>query len=114
MKGFDWDDKYVDIAFQGVPDVLSFSGEAVALSTDLDWYVMESPNGSTWSSKIWTAETRMVEDVKIPLSEDTRYVRLCYSGNFRACFSDVTITRKYLLKKRKQKNKQIRKQSFHM
>ena len=96
--GTDWSDKYVDIAFDGVPDKLSFSGESSALTTDIEWYVKESPNGSSWSSKIWSADTRMVNDVSIQLSANTRYVRLCYSGNFKGCFSDVTITSRYRLK----------------
>lgn len=96
--GLDWNDKYVDIAFDGVPDKLSFSGESSALSTGIEWYVKESSNGSSWSSKIWTADTRMVNDVSIQLSSTTRYVRLCYSGNLKACFSEVTITSRYRLK----------------
>ncbi|MBO7635252.1 MAG: InlB B-repeat-containing protein, partial [Paludibacteraceae bacterium] len=98
LGGFNWKDKYVDIAFDGVPDKLTFSGESAALTTDIEWYVKESSNGSSWSSKIWSADTRMVNDASIQLSPSTRYVRLCYSGNFRACFSNVTISSRYRLK----------------
>lgn len=91
--GFNWNDKYVDIAFQGEPDSLFFDGEAAALTTGIEWYVKESPDGVKWSSKIWTSSSRMVNNIAIKLSSDTRYIRLCYSGNFRGCFSDVTISK---------------------
>ena len=95
---FDWSDKYVDIAFSGVPDRLSFSCESAALTTGIYFYVKESPDGTNWSGEIWSDEGNRMPTCDIELSQSTRYVRLCYSGNYDACFSDVTITAKYRLK----------------
>lgn len=103
LGGFDWDDKYVVIHFTGIPDKLTFQYRASTKDVSngftgpyrqADWYVAESSNGTSWTTK-WTNVTNTEEFIgsgEIQLSESTRYVKLCYSGNFAGYFSNIRIT----------------------
>lgn len=101
-NGFNYNDKYIDIAFDGIPDMLSFRvisyGASFFPVTDAEWYVMESPDNSTWSEKLVISsashEDALSELFNVHLSTTTRYVRLCYSGNFGGAFCGISITPK--------------------
>ena len=97
-----WDDVYVVIKFKGIPKDVSFdykagSGTASTGWTDWSappWYVHESADGSNWSS-IWDIESNSTDwktVSNLPLKPDTRYIKLCYSGNFDGYFRNVTVS----------------------
>ena len=92
--GFNWDDKYVDIHFTDVPDSICFDHQAQAATTGIYFYVMEGPDVSNLS-KIWETEEKKESGVVFALKSTTRYVRLCYSGNFSGWFNNLKITAKY-------------------
>lgn len=96
--GFNWDDRFVVIKFQGIPKDLSFDYRvqypAFFTASDADWYVHESADGSNWSS-IWDIESNSTDwktVSNLPLKPNTRYIKLCYSGNFDGYFRNVTVS----------------------
>ena len=91
-------DKYVIVHFAGIPDKLSFvyrTNTGLAAESTADWYVAESKNGTDWNT-IWTDRrnsSSWVENAVVKsLSTSTRYIKLCYSGNFAGYFKDVNVT----------------------
>ncbi len=99
--GTDWDDKYVVLRFEGIPDKLTFrhkctSNIKLGLGevTQSEWYVQESADGN-FSSKTWSSSLDSQDDytsVSIDLQPSTRYVKLCYSGNYAGIFADIHIS----------------------
>ena len=104
---YDWDDKYIVIHFEGIPKDISFkykantsdvSNGATALKR-ADWYIAESADGKEWSSYPWenlggdkSNSTSWVTVSNKPLQSTTRYLKLCYSGNFAGYYSDIVVT----------------------
>ena len=101
-NGFNYNDKYIDIAIDGIPDILSFKmisyGNSFFPVTDAEWYVKESSDNSNWSEKIVISKASHQDALSslfsVQLSSTTRYVRLCYSGNFGGAFCGINITPK--------------------
>ena len=112
---YDWDDKYIVIHFEGIPKEISFkykantsdvSNGATALKR-ADWYIAEGsegPNGEImWSENYpWknlggdnSNSTDWVTVSNQPLQSSTRYLKLCYSGNFAGYYSDITVTERF-------------------
>ena len=112
---YDWDDKYIVIHFEGIPKDISFkykantsdvSNGATALKR-ADWYIAEGsegPNGEImWSENYpWknlggdkSNSTDWVTVSNQPLQSSTRYLKLCYSGNFAGYYSDITVTERF-------------------
>lgn len=102
-----WDDKYVIIHFEGVPKDISFKYKASSTNvsngwtkyTQADWYIAESADGKEWSSYPWenlggdkSNSTSWVTVSNKPLNSTTRYLKLCYSGNFAGFYSDIVVT----------------------
>lgn len=91
------DDKYIDIAFDGIPAQISFDlAVNQNAATGEYWYVKQKANkNDAWSGEIWHCEKEgesFEHFGPINLDKDTRYVRLCYSGNFAGLYKNVTIT----------------------
>ena len=99
-----WEDKYVVIALNqaSIPHQLTFKytcGSSIA--TNPDWYVEESADNANWS-RIWSTVTPTSSGVSvstdtytatpIDLSKSTKYIKLCYSGNYSGNFNDVKVT----------------------
>ena len=101
-NGFNYNDKYIDIAIDGIPDILSFKvisyGNSIFPVTDAEWYVKESSDNSNWSEKIVISKVSHQDALSslfsVQLSSTTRYVRLCFSGNFGGAFCGINITPK--------------------
>lgn len=90
--GFNWDDKYVDVHFDGTPDKLSFSTVTTSNSaTGVDFRVYESADGSNWS-QIWNSSSKSANVSDLQLQPSTRYLRFLWSGNFAGTFANVTVT----------------------
>lgn len=89
-----FNDRYYDIVFTGIPDKLSFTYErSTSIATDCDWYVKESVDGLTWSeNNVWEKENSNSGSVEVPLNPTTRYLRFCYSGNYGGYFRNVKVT----------------------
>lgn len=103
--GFDSDDKYVILHFEGVPDKLTFEiatpskvgggiGSLLGGVSNVEWYVKESKTSTMPSTTKWnsTYAEKEFKSYSIQLDPDTRYVQLCYSGNFGAYFHNVQIS----------------------
>lgn len=90
------EDKYVDIKFEGIPDTLSFNYAVnQKLATGEYWYVKESVDGVSWSDELWQTEKEgenFDDSTRIALQPTTRYIRLCYSGNFSGYYRYVTVS----------------------
>lgn len=96
LPAYNWDDKYIIITFEGVPDKVSFSYRTNNSSaTGANWYVQESANGVNGWSEIWSNgdyNKTSSASVTKSLKPSTRYLKLCYSGNFAGYFKNVHIT----------------------
>ena len=96
LPAYNWDDKYIIITFEGVPDKVSFSYRTNnATASDANWYVQESANGVNGWSEIWSNgnyDKTSYASVTKSLKPSTRYLKLCYSGNFAGYFKNVHIT----------------------
>ena len=99
--GFNYEDKYVILHFTGIPDKLTFNTSTKNATDVFDvsgvyWYVKESTDGTNWSGEIWnekdTKNVSIADENPIQLSPDTRYILLCYSGNFGGIFHNITVT----------------------
>ena len=89
-----FNDRYYDIVFTGIPDKLSFDYErSTDIATGCDWYVKESVDGVTWSEKnVWEIGNSNSGSVEVQLNPTTRYLRFCYSGNYGGYFRNVKVT----------------------
>ena len=88
-----YNDRYYDIVFTGIPDKLSFDYErSTDIATGCDWYVKESVDGVTWSEKnVWEGNSNS-GSVEVQLNPTTRYLRFCYSGNYGGYFRNIKVT----------------------
>lgn len=97
---WNWDDKYFDVKLaNGVPNKLTFEWACNNVtSTNADWYVQESANGSTWTD-VWTNTSSSASwtSVSKDLKATTRYLRFCFSGNFAGNYRNIKVTEKILM-----------------
>ncbi len=105
-SAFDWDDKYIIIKFKGIPDKLNFKhcastkdvSNGYTAYRQADWYVAESSDGTNFTN-VWSNmggsnsnSTSWQTISNVSLSSSTRYIKLCYSGNFAGYFKDINVT----------------------
>ena len=94
---WNWDDKYFDVKLaNGVPEQLSFEWACNNItSTDPEWYVKESANGTNWTT-VWENNSSSVSWAAVTknLKPGTRYLRFCFSGNFAGNFRKIKVTEK--------------------
>ncbi len=99
---YHWEDKYIYFEFAGQPDSLFFEYIGYPLATGPDWYVFESATGEgdpmSWS-KAWHVSTNtsknFVSEYKqaaIALKSSTRFICLCYSGNYCGRYKNLYVT----------------------
>ena len=90
----DWSDKYYDIHFEGIPDVVTFDYDADWGATDIEWYVQESNDGTNWSDKLGRS-TSNSGSASVTLQSSTRYLRFCYSGNLNGYISNIEVSERF-------------------
>lgn len=94
--GFNYNDKYVVIALSenGIAKKITCTTEAKSISfitppTDIVFYIAWSADNSSFT----TLETKKSKtnsfDVELP--KETKYIKLCYSGNFGGYFRDIVV-----------------------
>ena len=95
--GFNYNDKYVVIALSenGIPKKIKCNTEAKSVQgtifppTDIVFYIAESVDNSTFTTvKELNGKTNYFE---VDLSKETKYIKLCYSGNFGGYFRDIVV-----------------------
>ena len=92
--GFNWDDTYYDIRFEGIPDKLTFDYDAQVGATERLWFVSEKGSaGDEWLRTEWSSESTN-GSASVSLKSSTRYVRFCYSGNLSATIKNIVVTEK--------------------
>ncbi len=101
---WNWNDKYIDVKFEGIPKTVSFttgvtSGAATAKvvkpgsgNNNGFWYMIEYPEGES-EQTIWTdAENNNPGYISRDLKPNTNKVRICYTGNFAGYVKNLKIT----------------------
>ena len=101
--GWNWNDKYIIIEFTGIPDSLFFSTTTSTgattnnpLTSDDDATNTELFYVSAGSTKenlqqIWSSSDNN-NTYQDAISPDTRFLKLCYTGNLEGWFKNVTVT----------------------
>lgn len=90
--GFNYDDKYADFHFDGVPGLVTFNYACTSgAATDVVWYVSASVDNVNWS-KLATWNNNNGSKSLVITDRGVRYLRFCYSGNFAGTFSNVVVT----------------------
>ncbi len=109
-----WDDKYVTIHFDGIPDKLSFDFLYIYRDNGLNkmtatapgsstqpgqyyfLYIEESANGSSWTPISWQHTEPNKDDWQNSgeqqLKKTTRYLRFHLHANYGACYRNVRIS----------------------
>lgn len=90
-----YEDKYLIIEFTGIPDSLSFTtttdrAATTEIGNNIFFYTQEGKTKDNLS-QIWSS-TNKENNVKIKLNPDTRWLKMCYSGNLKGFFHNVTVT----------------------
>ena len=88
--GFNYDDKYIDIALpkNGVASEITATTWAQSGTTDVEFYVSASPDNNTYT-KLKSYDK--AGNIEVALPHDTKYLRLCYSGNFSGSFKNIVV-----------------------
>ena len=97
---FKYSDKSVDLFFSGIPENISFDVEVQSVSTPgitwpvtaKNWELYESSDGVTYGAAIATLSDN--GHISHSLNENTRYVRIKYTGNFTSFVKNLVITQK--------------------
>ena len=96
-----YDSRYIDIHFTGIPDSISFTFGSTGLATREDWWVKEKTEDGEWGNEtIWTSSSDN-GTCKVPLKQDTRWVRLRGYCNYGIYFRNIQITKKEYFKTNK-------------
>lgn len=91
--GLNYDDKYIIIQFEGIPDSLFFNAVGTTSSISYpEYYIQQGTSKDNLSAtKEGRVDTRDY-NAALPLDPTTRCVKICYSGNFGTVFKNVRIT----------------------
>ena len=94
--GFNYDDKYLYIQFTGIPDSLYFTTSAqTAATTEIGnntFFYVEAGEKKESLTRIWSS-TSVNNDVKYKfVNNNVRWLKICYSGNLRGYFHNITVT----------------------
>ena len=114
--GTNWDDKFIIIHFEGVPDKITFKhrtkSEISGIGgdrTEVEWFVQQDATNSFGTGTedckaddaktAWYSSDPSGNDITetIQLNPDARWLKICYSGNYAGIISNIQISElKYL------------------
>ena len=95
---FNWDDKYVIIALNqnSIPYQLKFKYKcSSSIATNPDWYVAESTSKNGPWTNVWSTSSKNTSwssEQAADLSKSTKYIKLCYSGNYGGTYGSIQVT----------------------
>ena len=97
LGGFDYNDKYIVIALADNATPIRLTAttktrDTAGLNsgaTGVFFAVSASADNENFVD-VWTSESKK-NDIDVALPEDTRYVKVLYSGNFAGCFEALTV-----------------------
>lgn len=97
LGGFDYNDKYIVIALADNATPIRLTAttktrDTAGLNsgaTSVFFAVSASADNENFVD-VWTSESKK-NDIDVALPEDTRYVKVLYSGNFAGCFEALTV-----------------------
>ena len=91
--GLNYDDKYIIIQFEGIPDSLFFNAVGTTSSISYpEYYIQQGTSKDNLSATQDGRVTTKDYNAALPLDPTTRCVKICYSGNFGTVFKNVRIT----------------------
>ena len=97
LGGFDYNDKYVVIALadNAVPTRMTATTktrDTAGLNSGATgvFFAVSACADNENFVDVWTSESKK-NDIDVALPEDTRYVKVLYSGNFAGCFEALTV-----------------------
>ncbi len=116
LGGTNFDDKYIIIHFEGVPDKITFKHRthstisgSLGERTNVEWFVQQDATNSFGTGTedckagdaktVWYSSDPSGTDIAetIQLNPDARWLKICYSGNYAGIVSDIQISElKYL------------------
>ncbi len=101
LRVLDFSDQYIIITFTGIPDKLTFETSVDADATSQKdnsvelggkfFYILQGTSESNLNNQIWESYDKS-NNVEIQLQPSTRCLKLCYTGNYRGWFRNVTVT----------------------
>ncbi len=95
---WNWDDKYVIIALKtnSIPYQLKFKYKcSSSIATEPNWYVAESTSKNGPWTNVWSTSsnnTSWSSEQTVNLSKSTKYIKLCYSGNYGGTYGSIKVT----------------------
>lgn len=112
---YNWEDKYIIINFEGIPKKISFTTGLTSNVATANvvwpgsgtnngyWYMEQKSETGNWSN-VWTEESsNNPGSISKDLNPDTRYVKICYTGNFAGYVKNLKITERTEIRSGKDK-----------
>ena len=95
LQGGDYADKFYVFKFEGYPKEITFKYKVNSGATTYEyWSVEQSDSNGNWGNATkWVKDGGESGEGSLQLNENTRYIRLCYSGNGHGLFYDISVSR---------------------
>lgn len=95
LQGGNYDDKFYVFKFEGYPKEITFKYKVNSGATTGEyWSVEQSDSNGNWGNATkWVKDGGESGEGSLQLNENTRYIRLCYSGNGHGLFYDIEVSR---------------------
>ena len=95
LQGGNYDDKFYVFKFEGYPKEITFKYKVNSDATTGEyWSVEQSDSNGNWGNATkWVKDKGESGEGSLQLNENTRYIRLCYSGNGHGLFYDIEVSR---------------------
>ena len=95
LQGGDYADKFYVFKFEGYPKEITFKYKVNSGATTGEyWSVEQSDSNGNWGNATkWVKDGGESGEGSLQLNENTRYIRLCYSGNGHGLFYDIEVSR---------------------
>ena len=95
LQGGNYDDKFYVFKFEGYPKEITFKYKVNSDATTGEyWSVEQSDSNGNWGNATkWVKDGGESGEGSLQLNGNTRYIRLCYSGNGHGLFYDIEVSR---------------------